>query len=350
MKNKKLKIIIATVLILTASCNEPETVITDIVHSDGSITRRIEIKNKENKFEVSGIQVPFDNTWSIRDSLEININGDTIWVKRAEKLFKSADEINRDYESDSSANREMLRRAVFNKKFRWFHTGYRFAETIDKQMLYGYPVSDFLTSEELGWFYSPDNVNEQRKNGPDSLKFRALSDTVNKRTDKWWIKSIVSEWIGEFTKLIQAKAGRELSADSLKAHEDEFVKRIEIEGGKFDSLWANGTILREFIGEANALKYRKDADSSMNIATKKVFTNFKDYTLRIVMPGKVTGSNGFIDSTGVLLWPIKSDYFLSESYEMWAESKVPNRWAWILSGFFLLFVVTGIIIKQKEKG
>jgi hypothetical protein len=68
------------------------------------------------------------------------------------------------------------------------------------------------------------------------------------------------------------------------------------------------------------------------------------------MPGKVTGSNGFIDSTSVLLWPVKSDYFLTEPYEMWAESKVPNRWAWILSGFFLLFVVTGIIIKQKGKG
>jgi hypothetical protein len=35
---------------------------------------------------------------------------------------------------------------------------------------------------------------------------------------------------------------------------------------------------------------------------------------------------------------------------MRAESKVPNRWAWIVSGLFLLFVVTGIIIKKKGKG
>jgi hypothetical protein len=337
-------------MILTASCNEPETVVTDIVHPDGSITRKIEIKNQENKFEVSDIQVPFDNTWTIRDSLEINEKGDSVWVKRAEKLFKSADEINVDYKSDSSANREMSRRAVFSKKFRWFHTSYRFAEKIDKIMLYGYPASDFLTPEELAWFYSPDNVNEQKKNGPDSLKFKALSDTVNKRTDKWWTRSIVSEWIGEFARLTNGKTGKELSAESLKAHEDEFVKIIESEGDKFDSLWANGTILKEFIGEANAQKYKEDADSSMNMVTKNVFVSFKDYALRIVMPGKVTGSNGFIDSTSVLLWPVKSDYFLTEPYEMWAESKVPNRWAWILSGFFLLFVVTGIIIKQKGKG
>ena len=113
-------------LVLAASCDEPETVVTNIVHADGSVTRRIEMKNLENKFEVSDLQVPFDSTWTIRDSLEINKEGDTIWVKRAEKLFASVDEINRTYFSDSGANKEIKRHAEFRKKFRWFNTEYRF--------------------------------------------------------------------------------------------------------------------------------------------------------------------------------------------------------------------------------
>jgi len=350
MENRKLKIIITAALIIASSCNEPKTVVTDIVHSDGSITRKIEMKNQENKFETSDIQVPFDNTWTIRDSLEINEKGDTVWVKRAEKLFKDADEINMDYKVDSSANKEISRRAAFSKKFRWFHTGYRFEEKIDKIMSYGYPASDFLSPEELDWYYSPDNVKDQRKNGPDSLKFRALSDTVSNKSDKWWIKSIASEWIGEFTRLSGGKISKEVSTDSLKARENEIAKLIEEKGNKFDSLWANGTILKQVFGNANALKYKEEADSAMNMVMRDVFLNFKDYTLRIVMPGKVTGSNGFIDSSKILLWPVNSDYFLTEPYDMWAESKVPNKWAWIVSGLFLLFVVTGIIIKQKEKG
>ena len=68
------------------------------------------------------------------------------------------------------------------------------------------------------------------------------------------------------------------------------------------------------------------------------------------MPGKLTGTNGFIDSSKVLLWPVKSDYFLTEPYEMWAESKIPNTWAWIVSGLFLLFVLTGVIIRIIKKG
>jgi hypothetical protein len=68
------------------------------------------------------------------------------------------------------------------------------------------------------------------------------------------------------------------------------------------------------------------------------------------MPGKLTGTNGYIDSAGILLWPVDSDYFLTEQYKMQAESKIPNKWAWIVSGLFLLFVFTGIILKKKRKG
>jgi hypothetical protein len=67
------------------------------------------------------------------------------------------------------------------------------------------------------------------------------------------------------------------------------------------------------------------------------------------MPGKLTSTNGFIDSSQILIWPVKSDYFLTESYEMWAESRVPNAWAWIVSVLFLLFVLAGVIIRIIKK-
>lgn len=64
------------------------------------------------------------------------------------------------------------------------------------------------------------------------------------------------------------------------------------------------------------------------------------------MPGKITGTNGFIDSNRVILWPVKADFFLTETYEMWAESKVPNKWAWIISVMFLMLVISGIIFRK----
>ena len=350
MITRKSKLIISMVLAIAASCNEPETVVTNIVHADGTVTRRIEMKNFENKFEVSDLQVPFDSTWTITDSLEISREGDTIWVKRAEKLFSGVDEINLSYLADSGANKEIKRHAEFSRKFRWFNTEYRFSEIIDKKMSYGYPVKNFLSEDELKWFYSPGSFTDEKLNGADSLRFRAFNDTVDKKIEEWYVKSLVSEWIGEFTKLTGDSADNGMGFEALKQREDEFAAIVLTNSEHFDSLWVEGALFREFIGEANAIRYKTEADSASVLAADHFWVSFSDYTLRTVMPGKLTGTNGFADSSGVLLWPVSSDYFLTEQYEMFSESKVSNLWAWICSGIFVLFVGLGIIIRKKGKG
>jgi len=350
MNRKSIKLAVSFMLIMIFSCDEPETVVTNIVHPDGSVTRKIEMKSIKNNFEVSNLQVPFDPTWIVKDSLEFTENGDTIWVKRAEKLFKNTDEINGTYKADSGANKDITRRAEFRKKFKWFNTEYRYAEIIDKKMSYGYPITEYLNQEELQWFYSTEKMMDERKNGPDSLKFKALDDTVSKKLDRWYLKCLTSEWIGEFTRLTAGKAGDELTRESLTAREDEFVDIIKEGGDKFDSLWTEGILIKEFIGEANALKYSNEIDSADSLASDHVLFDFLDYTVRISMPGELIGTNGFIDSTRISLWPVKSDYFLTQPYEMWAESKTSNLWAWIVSGIFLVFVLAGIIFRMIKRG
>jgi hypothetical protein len=350
MKTKSLKLAITFFLVMMISCDEPETVVTDIVHIDGTVTRKIEMKNIENKFEVSGIQVPFDSTWTVRDSIETDgEGGDTIWVKRAEKLFQSVDELNITYLTDSGSNREAGRRAEFKRTFKWFNTEYRFAEIVDKRLDNGYPASDYLNDEELKWFYSPDILTEEKKNSPDSLKYRALDDSINKKTEYWFLKCMASEWSAEFVKLTEGRAGSDLSKESLKAREDELIKLIDATGDDFDSLWNNGVIIRKFLGEEYGQKFQTEADSAATVAAEKLFFNFDDYTLRIIMPGELIGANGFADSTGVMLWPVKSDFFITEPYVMWAESKTPNKWAWIVTGVFLFFVLAGIVYRSIRK-
>jgi hypothetical protein len=350
MKSKKLKVLVSFLLLMVVSCDEPETVVTNFIHPDGSITRKIEMRNNENKFKHSDLQVPFDSSWTIKDSSEVDEKGDTTWIKRAERTFKNVDELNLTYKNDSGANKMITRKAVFLKKFKWFNTEYRFTERIDKKLEYGYPLRDFLNTEELHYFFSPDNFKAEKAMGPDSLKYKALSDSIEIKTDKWTLKNLVSEWIGEFSKLVKGKVRGELSLASLKSREDDFVKICESNEDKLDSLWSHGILLRQFIGEANALKYKNEADSALDMASNNFWINFKEYSVRISMPGNLTGTNGFIDSSQILLWPVKSDFFMTEPYEMWAESKIQNRWAWIVSGIFLVFVLTGVIIKVTKKG
>ena len=354
MNKKSNKLIVSLILMMIMSCNEPETIVTDYVHTDGSVTRKVEMKSNESdvkkRFKISDIQIPFDRTWNVRDSLGINTKGDTTWFRKAEKLFKNVGDINLTYVADSGCNKEISRHAGFKRSFKWFNTGFRFSETIDRKSSFGYPVSNFLNKEELLYFYSPESIKKEKEAGRDSLKFRALSDSVRRKTDKWTARNIVSEWIGEFSRLTGYKTDSGMSVQTLKSRETEFANIIEKDDKELDSLWKNGIILKEFIGEANAMKYGSEADSALSIVTGNFLVNFSDYSLRIVMPGKLFGTNGFMDSSQTLLWPVKADYFLTEPYEMRAESKVPNKWAWIVSGFFLVFVLTGVIIRVIKKG
>jgi hypothetical protein len=354
MEGKQFKLIASLILVMVISCDEPETVVTNYVHTDGSVTRAIEMRSINEKvnerFALSNLQVPFDSTWIVKDSCESDDKVDTIWVRRAVKTFKNADEINLSYKNDSGANKDISRKVSFKKTFKWFNTEYRFYEIIDKKLSFGYPVKDFLNDEELLYFYSPENVQEAKKNGIDSLKFKALSDSVNLKVEIWTARNLVSGWINEFSKLAEVKEGSQKIIEALKSHENELVGMISKNEDKFDSLWAKGIILKEYLGEAEYLKFKSEADTADENIVKQFIVNFKDYSVRIVMPGSVIGSNGFIDSSKVLLWPVKSDYFLTEPYQMWAESKIPNRWAWVISILFLVFVLTGVIIRVIKKG
>jgi len=350
MKGKSIKVVVLVMLSMIFSCDEPETVVTNIVHPDGSVTRKIEMKSIKNNFDISNMLVPYDSTWIVKDSLEFTKEGDTIWVKRADKLFKNIDEINMAYRTDSGYNKNVIRRTEFRKKFKWFNTEYRFAEIIDETMSDGYPLSDFLNQEELQWFYSPENITDEKESGPDSLKYRAFSDTVDAKSEKCIVKNLASEWIREFTKLTDGKVRNDMTLESL--NEKQLGKFVEswFVNNAFDSLWSAGVVFNDFTGKSDILKYKDEADSAVSLVEERILPDFKDYTVKMTMPGKLIGSNGFMDSTGISLWPVKSDYFLTQPYEMWAESKTSNIWAWIVSGVFLVFVLTGIIFRSIRKG
>jgi hypothetical protein len=292
--------------------------------------------------------VPFDSSWTIKDTIEISKKGDTTWIKRAEKLFNNINEINETYISDKGDNKIAKRYAVMKKSFRWFNTEFRFGEKIDPLLSDGYKIENFLNSEELLWFYSPESLKKDRRNSIDSLSFKSLNDSVDHKSEKWLISNLVSTWIAEFGKLAGAKGDNDIFR-SLKSKEQDMIRTVELNSEKFDSLWKDGTMLKKLIGEANATKYKIEADSAESLASSLLWNNFHDYSVRIVMPGKLTGTNGFADSANVLLWPVKSDYFLGQPYEMWAESKVTNVWAWVVSGLFLLFVLAGVIFKTLKK-
>jgi hypothetical protein len=346
MKRKSLKILSLSVLLLAASCDEPETVVMNFVHTDGSVTRRIEMRNTKNNFGREVVQVPVDSTWSMKDSISIGEKSDTTWFKTAEKSFKNVDEINKEYQNEKGLNKMALRSASFSKKFRWFNTVYTFSEKIESSMRAGYPPEKFFVKDELEFFYLPESISKAKLSGADSTKYKELDGRVKSKTDRYFWSCVTSEWIEEFSNLTAGRSGDKPVKEKLKLLEAQIVDTIMVFDTKGDSVFTH------FLDSHGYGKFRTEADSATAIINKRLelYMSFNGYTDIFVMPGRVTASNGYVLDKGEIMWPVNPEFFLSQPYVMHAESKMPNIWAWIVSGLFLLFVMAGVAVRLNKKG
>jgi hypothetical protein len=346
MKRKSLKIFSMSVLLLAVSCDEPETVVMNIVHTDGSITRRIEMRNTKNNFGPEVVQVPLDSTWIMKDSISIGEKNDTTWFKTAEKSFKNVEEINKEYQNDKGLNKVVPRSASFTKKFRWFNTVYTFSEKLGNSLHSGYPPEKFFAKDELEFFYLPESISKEKLSGADSTKYKELNGRVKNKTDRYFWSCVVSEWIEEFSNLTAIRSGVKPEKEKLKLLEAQLVDTIMVFDTKGDSVFTH------FLDSHGYGKFTTEADSATAIIDKRLdgYMSFGGYTDIFVMPGRVMASNGFVLDKGEIMWPVSPEFFLSQPYVMHAESKMPNIWAWIVSGVFLLFVMGGVVLRLNKKG
>lgn len=390
MKKKvKLSFVILSMIMLF-SCDY-ETHVINTVHEDGSITRKvIVINDTEREFKPKNFRVPIDSTWQTNITVDVNDQNDSTWTLTAEKHFASVDEINEEYKADNGSNKALQRAADFSRKFKWFTTVFRYTETIEKSLTTTCPISDFLTEEELKFFYLPDNVKSDLRNGSDSLVYEVLSDTIDVKSEIWMWTSLVRQWIDIFYDRFGDHPDLALDKEVMSSKESEFVHQIIyldqsekkedeealriIEEAEDEEVVK---VLEEQIDkeaaeeEADDIEYivtsvlgrqfysifKTEIDSAMSVleSMTESFFSVDNYGMEIRMPGRIIATNGYADTdpdnggSGGILWTVKGEYFLTEQYAMWAESRINNYWTWIVTAIFVLFVITGIVIRSKKE-
>jgi len=364
-------------MIMLFSCNY-ETYVINTVHKDGSVTRKVIMKNSEEKFEPGKYRVPVDSTWQTKIDTEVNEAGDTSWILTAEKYFASVEDINDEYINDQGSNQYLVRKAHFSKSFKWFTTRFRYNETIDKFMTIACPVSDYLSDEEIKFFYLPGNVRTELQNGNDSLKYEALSDTIDMKSEIWMWTSFVRQWIEIFYDLFGDDPDLSIDKKEMLSKESDFVKQLidydksekekdeeeavsvlekETEEVKDEEPDDIELLITSMLGKKFYSTFRTEIDSAMSVleTMTEPFISIDNYDIEIRMPGNIIASNGYVntdqdsENSSGILWTVKGEYFLTQQYEMWAESQISNYWAWIISALFILFVITGFVIRSKKE-
>ena len=328
-----------TFFLLLWGCDGPETVVTNIVHADGSVTRRVEMRSGNEVVEPESCKVPVDSTWNIVTSMEVSDKGDTTWVIVAEKIFPSVDSINSAYTNGKDMNFMAKRTAGFKRSFRWFSTVYTFTEKIERLIPYGYPIDDYLQGEPRDFFMLPQSVADELIAGPDSTQYIAISDSVENQVQRWLLSTLANRWLSDVAlQLKMAGTDSLVIADFLRKGE-EYLKIDP------DNFGLEGT---DAFGEEFTLNYSAILDSAENNLEKdlEVFFAFEGYTMQTKMPGKLIGGNGFLTQSGEIAWPVKPELFLCSDYLMQAKSRVVNVPLCIVSGLFIVLVIAGYVYRR----
>jgi hypothetical protein len=344
MKAKRIVPLLMFTLVLWG-CDGPETVVTNYVHADGSVTRRVEMRSTEEVVEPESCKVPVDSTWITVTSMEVSDKGDTTWVIVAEKTFPCADSINAAYSSGKDMNFMAKRAAFFYKSFRWFSTVYTFTEKIERLIPYGYPINDYLVGEGREFFLLPQSVADELMKGQDSSKYLIASDSAGHQIDRWVTASLLSGWFSEAALLLN-----EAGADSVEIADFCNKEKEVLESG--DDFMSLDSILPVVLGKDFTSEYTAIFDSAENKIEKdlEVFMSFEGYTMKTMMPGKLIGGNGYFTNSGEVAWPVKPELFLCEDYLMQAESRIINVPVCILSGLFVILVVAGYAYRRHNRG
>ncbi len=348
MKRKyKVQLMIIS-LIFLFSCGEYKTRVINTIHKDGSITRTVTMKSHKEEFDPEKYLVPVDSTWNIEITMEIE-EEDTTWFLTAEKHFDSVEELNAAYDKDTGSNKELPRSASFSKQFRWFNTHYRFSEKIDQTLHIDCKLSEFYKDEELSFFYLPNKIQEELKNGPDSLKYMELSDSLETIYEYWFVTGLAREWVEILYNNFETQPELTISREEMRTKIPFFTEQLIL-----DELDEEETF-RKILGEDFYKRFETEIDSAFRVLDE-ILTDYWDmseYDVEIRMPGNILASSGYA-STGEseqekgIIWTVTGDYFMGQPYEMWAESQTTNYWAWIVTAMFIIFVVAGLLYQRGK--
>jgi hypothetical protein len=146
-----------------------------------------------------------------------------------------------------------------------------------------------------------------------------------------------------------------LLKDSVKNRIKESGKKIiifDFEKDEMDMIELTRLIAKEIdmdsILEIQLEKFVESADLEEKYNTE-IFADFPtDYNNEIMMPGLLTDTNAEKIKGDTLVWGVGFLRNLDSDYVMFAESKITNDWAYLVSGFILAIAIIIPFLSRKK--
>jgi hypothetical protein len=331
------------------------------INSDGTCTREIYAKTDKNLTIENMGKNPFlfkiDSTWNItkiEDSKDFNI--------KISKNFSSISEISKSLQLNKNEFQPIAKpHESLEKHFKWFYTYYDY-KVVYKSISDKIPVSinDYMTqSEQELWFRG----NTSDFAGITGFEMKDNLDEIEKKFWKWYLRNAYEICFNTIYDIEKTQKN------------DKFINKLStIKDSIFNVLTKN-------IEDKNADFFNKDIISQINIyqafdnhfgtryfsdfyaknskkidslidQNNKEFDSLQELCLvnikyELEIPGKIIATNANFNNNGILLWNINAFRFITGDYELTAQSRTANIWAFIAS-FLIVAIFAYLLVKVRR--
>ncbi len=363
--------LIFSVSLLFFSCSNQPQMLTEIF-SDGSCSREF-ISYCDSAFMVGDTSnnpfpIEIDKTWKISwqyKTPKINNNWPLTNWKRdtldkgnevrvfAKRYFNSVEEMASIFKFRKSFSWYDLKISYsLEKKFQWFYNYYSYKEKYPKIKTFDrVPLEKYLTKKEADlWF----NGNNELFRGMNGLEMKEILVDIEKKYNQWLCHNF---WEAEYDVLLNnynllkglsiSKKDVEIARDTILYKNLDKFKSLEtdIDFGKcLDEYFKTKAFSELNNRKENPLKQFED-----NYLKEQPFMNYFDKSIsyKLIMPGKVLQTSGTIIQSDTLAWKLDAYRLVYSDYEINAQSRKANIWAFVMSGCIVLLALISLFYKLK---
>lgn len=342
--HRNILILVAAFFMLT-SC-EHDIVTETTVYPDGALDKSIMLEFDSAKdvnrsiFHLSG----WDSERVIKEYPKTADSAKSIKMfTRFTKKFESAEQANLVLAHPSDTLFQIT--SSFEKKFRWFYTYIRYAETFHALNRMNLKPDDYLTQEDYAFI---DRLPAEGKKISKADNFY-LEQLNNRIFDIYGTKAFYEEYFELTLRLLKKNNLESRWIDTLNVHKEDIFEVLENKKDVDDDFML--TVLDSLNIPINLDKSKnqyheisKAFEAKVNFITT---ANDGKYINRINMPWTIFKTNADSTAGNTLMWAPPSIKFLLKDYTMYGECRKLNWWAVIVSVLFVGF--TGYLFIRKSE-
>ena len=341
MKNKLITAIIFALIFTFSACKE--ITVTTKVHEDGSFTRLVKISGDSSDVFKAIPPYPIDESWKV--SYRKDTTGEVKHILIYSKTYANDEALNEDIKNDTSSYKNIPRHVEIDKRFGFFYSYLTFRETFKH-------TNPFSSSKDYSYLTKRETELLTGTSLPVSKSDSVLFDGLEEKTTDHLIYMIRDELLKVMDSGIRLLDNPRLNAIDLHAYQDSVDRTLDngdVEDlGLFIDLYAEWTGVEDFsqLKELEPPLFMELTQSWKDV----LYIAFLDgYSQVVEMPGLLTSSNSTTILGNKASWEVESYRVLFSDYELHAESRVVNYWAFILSGAVLLLLVLILVFKAFRR-